>query len=86
MTIDSSTISAIGGLVSAVLSGIAAIYAIYARRSSLNNLKNISEVKENVSTIEKATNSMKDALVASTDAAARSEGREAGRLEEQQKK
>lgn len=38
----------------------------------------IKEVGKNVAIIEKATNSMKDALVASTDKAARSEGRAEG--------
>lgn len=37
--------------------------------------------RSDVRVIEKATNSMKDALVAATDVAARAEGKEEGRLE-----
>ena len=40
------------------------------------------KVAENVQVIEKATNSMKDALVASTQKAAFAEGKESGRLQE----
>ncbi len=39
-------------------------------------------VAEKVEIIKVETNSMKDALVATTDKAARAEGREAGRLQE----
>lgn len=41
--------------------------------------------RADVRVIEKATNSMKDALVAATDVAARAEGKEEGRLEAESK-
>jgi hypothetical protein len=52
-----------------------------SRRSSLARA-DIQEVKENVVTIEKATNSMKDALVHATKEAAFSAGKEQGRADQ----
>ena len=48
---------------------------------SLRNSFKIAHVEGNVLLIEKATNSMKDALVASTGNAAHAAGKEEGRLE-----
>lgn len=45
----------------------------------------VVEAASNIKKIEIATNSMKDALVASTAKASRAEGVEAGRLEEREK-
>lgn len=46
------------------------------------NTDKISKVEEKVEVIHLATNSMKDAIVAVTERAAMSEGREAGRIQE----
>lgn len=67
----------------AMLLGIALFNCLTALLS-LRNHRAIKRVEGDVKTVEQATNSMKDALVAATDRASRAEGHAAG-LKEGQK-
>ena len=62
-------ITAIGGVISVIFSGVAAIYAAKATNRSIENGRDIR-------VIEKATNSMKDALVKATGDARYLEGKD----------
>lgn len=93
-------IMALGVLVSAVLSGLAALYAARAKFLSEENtirtktikaaVQDIKEdmtgVKTNILTVEKATNSMKDALVEATRSAAFSAGQAEERTNPEQRR
>lgn len=60
-----------------LLLGIAAFNCVTAIVGYFSH-KAMKELQKDVRTVEKATNSMKDALVASTDKAARAEGHAQG--------
>jgi hypothetical protein len=66
-----SIIQSVGLLITACTSAAALI-------QSIRNGKKSARIEENVATIEKATNSMKDALVAATAKAATAEGKAIG--------
>ena len=79
-------ITAVTGLVSAILSGFATVFAALAKWKSDENsqhLQNVSAENKanagNIAKIEVATNSMKDALVKATGDAAFAEGKAAGK-------
>jgi hypothetical protein len=57
---------------------LTALLAAAAATQSFLNGRRSKKIEENVATIEKATNSMKDALVKKTDEAARAQGTAAG--------
>lgn len=61
---------------------VGVVVSIYV---SLRNSTKIKTVASDVLLIEKATNSMKDALVHATGAAAKAEGKEEARIEGEQK-
>jgi len=76
-------LTALGSLCSAILSGLAAFLAALAKIKSEKNVKKLDVMAEHVQQIEKATNSMKDALVKATGEARFAEGKEAGKNEKQ---
>jgi hypothetical protein len=65
-------------MLTALLAAAAAAQSFLNGRRSKKIERAQTEIRENVATIEKATNSMKDALVAATDVAARAQGTAAG--------
>lgn len=67
---------------SLVLLGIAAFNVITAYLAWRTHVA-VQDASDNIQKIETATNSMKDALVDKTDRAARAEGKEEGRIQEE---
>lgn len=81
-------VSAFTGLIAAVFSGIAAVYAARAStgtdrntRGMISMKQDVTEARDDIRTIEKATNSMKDQLVAATGKAAHAAGLAEGKKE-----
>jgi Tfp pilus assembly ATPase PilU len=72
-------LTALTGLVSAILAGTATIFAAMAKYRCDETTAHLVKVADDVKVIEKATNSMKDALVKATGEASLAAGADAER-------
>jgi hypothetical protein len=61
-----------------IILAVVAISNMVTAFLAYKNHQAVQDVKKDIATVEKATNSMKDALVAATDKASRAEGMAAG--------
>lgn len=73
---------AIGVVINALVAAFGAISSYRNGRQNERILESQNGIKDNVATIEKATNSMKDALVAATAKSSRAEGKAEGVAQE----